>query len=474
MSNLVVMKFGGTSVGNARRMQEVAEIVSHSDFEQRVVVVSAMSGITDLLLSAAHAAADKKHHDFMAAQQAIQTAHHTAIEELALPADQAKHLTAAVNELLEELAHVLESIYALGELSNRAQDLIVSFGERLNIHLVAAALAQKSTPARPVETTKLIVTSNEFGNAQPQLDKSTPKATRVLGKLLDEGIVPVVTGFIGATTDGITTTLGRGGSDYSATILGYCLSAKEVWIWTDVSGVMTADPRLIPHAHTLPILSYEEAAELSYFGAKVLHPLTMVPAALKNIPIIIKNTFQPDDPGTKISKQAQRTKDGGKAITTMKNLSLITVQGKGMTGVPGVAAKVFGTIAAANINVLFISQASSEYNISLVVRHDDGTEAMRILQQTFGTELAKNNIETVKLENNLAIVAVVGEGMKGHPGVAGKTFASLGEEGINIIAIAQGSSERNISLVIAQEDIPVAVRAVHDAFHLNGKDKEQV
>jgi bifunctional aspartokinase / homoserine dehydrogenase 1 len=229
---------------------------------------------------------------------------------------------------------------------------------------------------------------------------------------------------------------------------------------------MTADPRLVPEAHTIPTLSYAEAAELSYFGAKVLHPLTIVPAARKRIPILIKNTFKPDAPGTRIYERANGTGPRGKAITTMNKLSLITVQGKGLTGVPGVAAKVFGAIAAEHINVMFISQASSEYNITFVVRSHDGDKAVQALKQAFALELMDTSVEMIKQTDKLAIVAVVGEGMMGHPGIAGQTFTALGDAGVNIIAIAQGSSELNISLVIDQADVPTAVRSIHQAFHM--------
>jgi aspartokinase/homoserine dehydrogenase 1 len=467
MTKLVVMKFGGSSVGDAASMQKVAAIVAAAHKTKRVVVVvSAISKVTDLLIGAAAHAAGKRRTELEFELKHIQNLHQTVAHELKLsPPDEAT-LLEELGILQSQLAGLLNSIFVLGELTPRGLDLILSFGERMSIQLLAAAIKQAEIPAMPVEATKLIVTSQQFGDARPLLDKSVTKAKPLLMKLIDKGVVPVVTGFIGATLEGTTATLGRGGSDYSATILGYCLDADEVWIWTDVDGAMTADPRIIPEAQTIPALSYNEAAELSYFGAKVLHPLTMVPASLKNIPIKVKNTFRPHVEGTTISDHVFRSEDGCKAITTVRAVSLVTLQGKGMTGVPGIAAKLFGAIAAEHISVLFISQASSEFNISLIVRHEDGPAAVHVLKSAFETDMAKQDIEAVMLEEHLAIVAVVGEGMKGHPGVAGKTLSSLGSANVNIVAIAQGSSERNISIVIHDAQTKAAVQAIHDAFEL--------
>jgi aspartate kinase len=286
----------------------------------------------------------------------------------------------------------------------------------------------------------------------------------VLGPLLDSNTIPVVTGFIGQTVDGKITTLGRGASDYTATILGYCLDAKQVWIWTDVTGVMTADPRLIPEAKTIAQLSYAEASELSYFGAKVLHPLTMVPASLKNIPIFIKNTFEPEQIGTRI---AAHTDDGGvKAITVKSELSLLTVQGKGVTGVPSVAAKVFGALASERIDVYMISQASSEHNISFVVKGSSGVLAVEKVHSALVDEMSSKDVDIVQLKNGLSIVAVVGNDMYNLPGVTGKTFASMGVSGVEIIAISYGSSERSISFVVESADAVTAIKSLHHTFQL--------
>jgi aspartate kinase len=467
MSELVVMKFGGTSIGSAERIKNVAGIVGDArQIIQPVVVVSAMATVTDSLLNAAIHAASKQRSKLELELLRLKTLHMDTIVGLQLSDHEQGQLDKKVEGLLSELTNLLESIYLLGELTPRARDMILSFGERFSIQLVASAFTSAGVDAKAIEASQLIVTNESFGNARPLLEESIPKTKSQIKKLLAKNKVPVITGFIGATTQGITTTLGRGGSDYTATIIGHCLDADEVWIFTDVDGAMTADPRIIPNARTIPALSYAEAAELSYFGAKVLHPLTMVPASLKNIPIWVKNTFNPDAPGTRIARHVYFAEKVSKAISSMNGLSLVTVQGQGMSGVPGIAAKVFSSIAAQNINVLLISQASSEYNICFVVKQDDGAKAVSILRKAFESEMKTHSIESVKLDDNLAIMAVVGEGMRGYPGMAGMIFSSLGDAGVNIVAIAQGSSELNISLVVAQDDVTTAVQCVHDVFHL--------
>jgi aspartate kinase len=454
---MIVMKFGGTSVGSAERMREVAKIVAETARHHEIVVVtSAMAKVTDLLVEASANAAARDTAKLSQVLSRLRAIHTTAAEELGSPTD-------TIDRLIDELEHILVSVSALGELTPRAIDLIISHGERLSIHLVSAAIAAAGPRAEAVEASELIVTTDHFGDARPVLADTRTKTLRRLGPVLQSGAIPVVTGFMGATPQGVITTLGRGGSDYTATILGYALDAAAVWIWTDVDGVMTADPRIVPDARTIDELTFNEAAELSYFGAKVLHPLTIVPAAIKSIPVFIKNTFNPGAPGTRVS--AADRKHVTQTISSMKGLSLITVQGRGMIGVPGVAAKVFTAIAAKRINVLFISQASSEYNISLVVHKSDAAAAVRELRATFKAELADKDIEDVRSEDGLAIIAVVGEGMRGRPGVAGAAFAALGDAEVNILAIAQGSSERNISLVVAEPDVQRAVQAIHEKFY---------
>lgn len=463
-----VMKFGGTSVGSAQRIKSVAKIVV--DYFQKngkvVVVVSAMSGVTDRLLACAKMAILKDKVELEKNFSLIQELHIKTLHDLSLGKAKEGKLLLIVEDYLQELKKILDSIFFIGEATNRGLDLIASFGERLSIHLVAAAIDDLGEKSYAFEASKLIVTDDNFGDANPLLEESTKKVKAMLPSLLNRNIIPVITGFIGATKEGELTTLGRGGSDFSATIIGYCLDASEVWIWTDVDGVMTADPKIVKDAKTLSRISYNEGAELSYFGAKVLHPRTLVPAAIKKIPVWIKNSFNPQTKGTEIAYDRNGNGHGVKAITSIKGLSLVTLQGNGMVGVPGTAAKLFGALAERGINVMFISQASSEHNISFIVRKQDGLKTKEILERTFQVELMNKRIESVIVEDDVAIIAVVGERMRGKPGIAGKTFTALGDRKVNIIAVAQGSSELNISMVIKEQDLMQAVRGIHRAFHL--------
>jgi len=471
----IVMKFGGTSVGSAERISGIVDIVR--SFRQGrfpaapqggrvVVVVSAFNGITDALLKAAHSAAERNEQTYRQVAHDLRQRHWTAIEALIPPGERQTDLRAQVDALVSGFENLCGAMAILGELTPRGLDAVVSLGERLSARITAAAFVEAGLPARPIEATSLIITDDNFGAATPQMDATRQQTRQVLLPLLEQDIIPVVTGFIAATSDGVTTTLGRGGSDYSAAILGNCLDSDEIWIWTDVNGVMTADPRIVPQARTLPRISYNEAAELSYFGAKVLHPKTMLPAMERNIPLRILNSFEPQHPGTLVTS-AENNGFTVKAITTIQNLSQVTVEGRGMMGVPGIAAKVFSAVAQEGISVLMISQASSEQSICFVVRQQDEAQAIAALERTFGLELARHNVERIWAHSNVAIVAVVGAGMRGTPGIAAKVFGALGRQGINVLSIAQGSSEYNISLVVTnQQDAHKAVQAIHQEFGL--------
>jgi aspartate kinase len=463
---LVVMKFGGASVADAQRMLAVADTVGAARTHHRVVVVvSAMAKVTDLLMAISAEAQNGSRTQVRAYLTRLIEIHQQAAHELKLDALAQRGLSAIIDKRLSELDHLLLSITVLGELTPRALDLISSYGERLSIHLVSAALRRRGIDAEPVEATKLILTTQR-PIVMPLMPESEAKAKPALAKLLEAGTVPVITGFIGATTEGVLTTLGRGGSDYSATILAYCLDADEVDIFTDSDGVLSADPRLVPGARALTALSYNEAAELSFFGAKVLHPLALTPVARRRIPVYIKNAFNPSAPGTKITGASGGGK-GPKAVTAFGGVALVTVEGRGLVGLPGVAAKVFTAIAAAQIDVLLIAQASSGYNISFVVPGADAQRAVKLLKQAFQPELATGNLEEISANSELAIIAVVGEGMHGKPSVAATAFEALGKAGINVVAIAQGSSERNISLIVQSGDAAKAVACIHNAFGLS-------
>ncbi len=465
---MIVTKFGGTSVGDGERIHSVARIVkdhASAGGQRFAVVVSAMEGVTDALIRAARAAAghdsDILHHTIAE----LYKRHQEAAEAVA-PAGEREVLLGEVKALIREFENLCTAIQVLGELTPRGLDAVASLGERLSARLLAAAIRAEGVPARAIEATGLVVTDDRHGAASPLMDLTRERVQGVLGPLLREGVIPVVTGFIGATREGAITTLGRGGSDFSAAILGYCLDASEIWIWTDVDGVMTADPRIVPEARTLPELSYAEAAELSYFGAKVIHPKTILPAVERKIPIRIKNTFNPEGPSTLIVAEPKSDDRLVKAITSIKGLSLVTVEGRGMLGVPGIAAKLFSAVANEGISVLMISQSSSEQNICFVIREEETEGALSALEEAFRPELAGRNVDRIWAQRGVAIVAAVGRGMKDTPGIAAKLFGALGRKGINVISIAQGSSEYNISLVVTEDEVEEAVRAIHSEFAL--------
>jgi bifunctional aspartokinase / homoserine dehydrogenase 1 len=397
--------------------------------------------------------------------QDLRQKHWAAIEALIPFGERQADLRAQIEALVSGFENLCRAITILGELTPRGLDAVVSLGERLSARIIAAALAEAGLPSQAIEATALIVTDDTFGEATPHMEATRQKTRQVLLPLLEQGVVPVVTGFIAATADGVTTTLGRGGSDYSSAILGSCLDSDEIWIWTDVNGVLTADPRVVPEAHTLPYISYNEAAELSYFGAKVLHPKTMLPAMERNIPIRTLNSFEPQHPGTLVGAKSNNG-HAVRGITAIRDLSQVTVEGRGMMGVPGVAARVFTSVAHEDISVLMISQASSEQSICFVIRKQDADRAIAALEHAFELELARRNVDRIWAQDAVAIVAIVGAGLRGTPGIAAKIFGSLGKREINVISIAQGSSEYNISLVVKQDDAHEAMRAIHQEFEL--------
>jgi aspartate kinase len=466
-AKLRVMKFGGTSVGDAECIGRAAEIVAGASRESSVVaVVSAMGGVTTRLIKAAHASEAGDERAAVELAEALRAQHLSAIETLVSDADARAQLAAETEKILEELTSLCRGTALLRELTPRALDTISSVGERLSARLMAGALQELGIKSVAVEATELVITDNEHGRAEPLIRETRARAQARLLPLIEDDTVPVVTGFIGATAGGTLTTLGRGGSDYSATILGAALDAEEVIIWTDVDGVLTADPRLVAEARTLGEISYNEAAELAYFGAKVLHPKTLRPVVEAGIPVWIRNSFQPQKPGTKITATGHPTARGVKAITAIKDVSLITVGGRGIVGKVGVAAKTFTAVAEARANVLLISQSSSENDICFIVNSADVPRTVEKLRQAFAADLAHHQVEHISVMPEIVIVAVVGERMHGLPGIAGRTFSALGKRGINIIAIAQGSSEYNVSFVVEAQVMRDAVLAVHKEFGL--------
>lgn len=464
---LQVMKFGGTSVGDAACIKRAAEIIAAASRDCGVVaVVSAMSGVTNQLIEAARASEQGDARAATALAESLRAQHLSAIETLVSDELLRAQLTAEVERILEEVTNLCRGTALLRELTPRALDAISGAGERLSSRLLASTLGEMGLKSVAVDATELIVTDNEHGQAEPLMNPTSEKATAKLLPLIEAGVAPVVTGFIGATLEGTLTTLGRGGSDYSATILGAALAASEVIIWTDVDGVLTADPRLVEDARTLREISYNEAAELAYFGAKVLHPKTLRPVAEACIPIWIRNSFAPERRGTKITATGHPTARGVKAITAIQDVSLITVGGLGIVGVPGIAAKTFAATAKARANVLLISQSSSQNDICFIINSADVVCTVEMLRQMFALDLEHRQIEHINVTPEIAVVAVVGDKMRGTLGIAGRTFSALGKSGINIIAIAQGSSEYNVSFVVEAKAMRDAVLAVHNEFAL--------
>jgi aspartate kinase len=460
------MKFGGTSVGDAACIARAAAIVKSAASEGSVVVVvSAMSGVTNRLIDAAHHAEAGEADVATKLIDELQTQHSKALQALVRDPRRTAEVAKSLSDVLAELERLLQGTALLRELTPRALDAISGMGERLSTPLLAAALNELGVPSVPVSATDVIVTDPHHGRAEPLMDPTRERAEKRLRPLLKKGVVPVVTGFIGATLDRVPTTLGRGGSDYSATILGAALGAQETVIWTDVDGVKTADPRLVPEARTIDEISYNEAAELAYFGAKVLHPNTLRPVTAAGVPVWIRNSFAPEKPGTKIT--ARGSSNGGvKALTAIRGVTLITVGGPGIVGLTDVLARSFAATAALRINVLFVSQSSSQNDICFVISSADETRTVEALRAAFAPEIAEQTVEHVSSNPGIAIVAVVGENMHGIPGIAGRTFSALGREAINIIAIAQGSSEYNISLVVEADAMQHAVLTLHREFRL--------
>ena len=462
MSTLT-MKFGGTSVGSATAIGQAADIIldQAQDWDRLVIVVSAMSGVTDALIRGARTAAAGDQQTYRSTVADLRVQHYRAIDELLAQDGERAPLLASVDEYLEEFSSFCHSVHVLGEITPRAMDAVTSLGERINARILAALLRQRGASSEAVDATELIVTDDAYQNAVPLMGATRAQVTARLGPALEGGVIPVVTGFIGATAEGVTTTLGRGGSDYSAAILGDCLDADEVWTWTDVDGVMTADPRIVPGAQVIPSLSYSEISELAYYGAKVLHPRTIRPVVERGIPLWVKNTFNPSYPGTRIVRDPESTPGTVKAVTAIKGLSLVTVEGRGMMGVPGIAARTFAAVASQGASVLMISQSSSEQSICFVIPTESAEPVIDAIEEELALELARRDVDRVSSLDDVVIVTAVGAGIRGTPGVAHRIFGALGGGKINVVAIAQGSSECSVSLVIEADAAAEAVQQIH-------------
>jgi bifunctional aspartokinase / homoserine dehydrogenase 1 len=456
---MLVIKFGGSSVGNPQALSNVAGIIrsAKKDWGRVAVVVSAMGGVTDLLLAGAAAAGKGDSAKARRYVEAIRKQHRDAMEAGSL----GDEIGTPINACLQELEGLYHAVTVLREVSPRALDAIASLGERMSIHIVSGYLSRGGVPSQPVEATEFLLTDAKFQNASPLMGEVSERARSILEPVFRHKLVPVITGFIGATREGVITTLGRGGSDYSAAIIGAAINAGEVWIYTDVDGVMTADPRQVPDARSLPSLSYREISEMAYYGAKVVHPKTIRPCVERNIPIRIKNTFHPDHPGTAIQANGQKASGVIKAVTANRDQTMVTVQGGGMMGVPGIAARTFATVARMGVSVTLITQASSEQSICFSVPSSSGKAVQTSLEEEFRREIDREDIDAIDLLEDCVIVTVVGAGMRKTHGVSGRIFSALGRAGINVVVIAQGSSECSISMVVDKNDETPALRAIH-------------
>ena len=455
-----VMKFGGSSVKDAEKIRHVCSIVKTAHQKEPVALVfSAMKGITDMLIEAS-SLAEKSDSGYRLLVQEIALRQTEAIWEL-FEESSRETITAEIMSLVEELTDILHGVELVKECSERTMEMVMSFGERINCRLIAAYLSASGSQASYIDARQMIVTDSSHGSAKVDFEVSYP---RIRERIAETSGIPVVTGFIAATPKGITTTLGRNGSDYTASLLGAALEASAVEIWTDVDGVLSADPRLVQAAFVLPEISIQDAMELSYFGAEVIHPYTMIPAVDRDIAIYIKNTLRPEVPGTRIAADVSRSDAPITGIASIENAALINIEGGGMLGHPGVASRVFHALAEAKVNIIMISQASSEHSICMVCRQKEASRAILALKTELERELHYRMIQSIELMQDLEIIAVVGENMRGTPGISGRLFSSLGEAGINVLAIAQGSSERNISFVINRSDRTAALNVVHKAF----------
>jgi bifunctional aspartokinase / homoserine dehydrogenase 1 len=456
-----VLKFGGTSVANAENITKVVAIVQQAvQKDKTVVVVSALGGVTDLLLSAASLAAvgDEGYKEKLAI---IEQRHLEAVKAL-IPVTQQSQLLSLVKKSCNEIEDICNGIFLLRELTPRSKDRMGSYGEWLSSQIIAAKFNADSIPAVWKDSRELIITNSNFTAAEVEFTVTDKNIIDYFNTAANN--LFILPGFIATNSDGVTTTLGRGGSDYTAAIIASALNVKVLEIWTDVSGMMTADPRLTSNAKIIPTISYQEAMELSHFGAKVIYPPTIQPVMGKNIPVVIKNTFAPTDAGTIIESMAEGKGDIVRGISSINKVALISLEGSGMIGIPGFSKRLFEALSSEKINVILITQSSSEHSICVGIEAAAVAKAKQAVDAAFANEIALQKVEPLKVEEELSIVALVGESMKNHTGISGRMFGALGRNGVNVRAIAQGSSEKNISAVISTGDVRKAINVLHEEF----------
>ena len=466
---LLVMKFGGTSVGNAARFRQCAEIVSRAARGDRViVVVSAVAGVTDLIFRTIDAA---RHGDSPAADAHLNKFEHVH-RELLSDLFSGDRQTEGLKLLNEVLGRLSKSVYALLELgsgiSPETTDSLVALGERVSASVLASYLQHNGCASEFVAAEEAIVTDNNFGSAVPDLAATEEKCRQRLLPILHRGAVPVIAGYSGASHEGRPTTLGRGGSDYSATIIGAASAADEVWIWTDVDGVLTADPRICPDATTLPEISFAEAIELAYYGAKVIHPKAAYPAVDAGFPVWIKNSFRPDANGTRITRAPATLSSAVKSVTCVKEATLLTLVSRSDVHPAELWGRLFLRLGQEQIETLFATQSSPEHTLGLVLRKEDSARVVKLINTMFRMELAQDVLNSVQVNDNIAVIAVLGESMKGTCGILGRVFSAVARCQVSVIAVAQGASELSICFAVPAASAPEVVRAVHDEFFAKG------
>jgi aspartokinase/homoserine dehydrogenase 1 len=469
LRNLLVMKFGGTSMGSAERIASAAGLCEEQHRRRpTAVVVSAMSKVTDLLLDSLRHAEGGDQGGLQKNLALLDEKHRTCCAGL-LAGEEREKTQAVLDDILGEFSRIAQGVLMLGERPPRSVDEAIAVGERLSAQLITAHLRARGVDAFAVNSRDIVVTDAVFGNASPLLEQTREKALALLKPELEAGRLPILTGFNGATLDGRPTTLGRGGSDFSASILASVLDAEDLWIWTDVDGIMSADPGLVQNARVLDEITYREAAELAYNGAKVLHPRTLAPLMEKGIPVWSKNSFRPELPGTKIAPASRASGQGPRAVTSMTNVALVSLEpASAVLSGTKVMARAIDALASTNAEVLALSSSSYRQNFCFLIRQAELPGVIERLEETFSLELAHGYMHPIDVDLDVGLLAVVGEGMKGMAGLAGRIFTAISREMVNIIAIAQGSSELTIAIAVRKEGVEKAVRAVHQECALGG------
>ena len=459
-----VLKFGGTSVANAENIRKVSCIIQKAAKKEKVIaIVSALGGITDVFLQAARKASEGNE-SYKELLGTAEQRHLDVVKEL-IPVTRQASVLSQVKKQFNEIDDICNGVFLLGELTERTTDKILSYGELISSQIISAALQSSGIENCWKDSRELISTDSAFTHASVDFKLTNEKVQQFISG--NNSNVFILPGFVASDANGITTTLGRGGSDYTAAIVAAAAHADALEIWTDVSGMMTADPRLVSNAKAISEISYQEAMELSHFGAKVLYPPTVQPVLAANIPVWIKNTFAAEDTGTLIKKQSLKNGNDIRGISSMSKIALLSLEGSGMVGIPGFSKRLFEALATAGINVILITQSSSEHSICVGIDDNNSKRAKQVIDRAFAAEIKGGSIDPLTVENDLSIVALVGDNMKNHPGISGKMFGALGRNGVNVRAIAQGSSERNISAVIATGDVKKAINVLHEEFFEN-------